>query len=452
MRGLPIRFRLTLWYSALLAAALATFSITIYLVVANILVSDLDSSLNQRMNHLQQEVAVAHGRISLPHGEEQADQPLIPAILLSPSGRVLLGTVPVDVRAWLTRHPLARLGASTLASAGAIRLLIRPFVQRRHIAGYVLVLGSMAPVDSARHSLLLVLIAACPLLLIVASLGGVALAGRALRPVVDLTHVASSISGHDLRRRVPVGSAHDELSELATTFNAMIDRLQGAVQREKSFTADASHELRSPLAVIRAEATLALEHRRPETAYQQALATIDDQAAAMEDLIAALLMLARLETTSGFEQEPLDVARLVTAAVEQARQSVEQPDVAIACDLAEGLLVEGSEPLLKRAISNVVENALKVSSAGDAIDIRTRLEGTCIGITITDHGPGIATEHQTRIFDPFHQVEQSRTPGSSHGLGLAICRRMVTVHGGEVTVESEPGKGSTFRITLPALQ
>lgn len=447
--NLPIRLRLTLWYTALLAGALLLFSGTVYAVMASTLVTNLDSTLQQRLAQAHLKVNDAGGRLTLPGGEEQTDISAIPLVLLSPSGRILVGGLPPDAGLWVRQHASSLPATLRLVTAGNERLAIKPVLFHHRRTGYALVWQSTRPIEEARHSLLLALLGAGLGLLVIAGFGGLALARRALQPVSALTQTASAISVTDLHRRVEVNRPQDELSELAVTFNAMIDRLDAAVQREKSFTADASHELRAPLAVIRAESTLALDRPRRDEEYRQALARIDEQAAAMEDLIAALLMLARVESPSAFAPEAVVVERLVAAAIVQARQSIDRPDVRIQCEAPADLIVEGSVPLLTRAIRNLIENALKVSKPGDAVCLRAARDGDAIVLTVCDQGPGIAADHQRHIFEPFYQVTSSRPRGTSHGLGLAICCRIITAHGGQVTVESTPGQGACFRVTLP---
>jgi signal transduction histidine kinase len=448
--NLPIRVRLTLWYTAILAGALLLFSITVYVVTNRALTRNLDSSLTQRAAHIESMIEVEHGTITLPRGEEQADEPLIPTVLFSPSGRPLLGTVPAAARGWLAAHPLTGIHGRVFATTGGIRVLVRPAFHDGRFVGYVLAWQSLSTIDSARDTLLLVVVSAAPLLLLVAILGGLGLARRALEPVAEITRVASGISVTDLHRRVPTGTTRDELGTLASTFNTMIARLEGAVQREKSFTADASHELRSPLAVIRAEATLALDRPRAVDEYQRALAAIDDQAAAMEDLLAALLVLARAGSMP-LAQEPATLADLAADAIAEARQAVNLPNARVDCAVPAHLCVAGSEALLTRAIRNLVENALKVSGPEDPVCVRGWRENQTTVLTVSDRGPGIAPEHQERIFEPFYQVAGARTPGQSHGLGLAICRRIIEAHSGTITVDSSPGRGATFRLDLPAL-
>lgn len=446
---LPIRLRLTLWYSALLAGAMLLFSLTVYLVMANALVGNLDTTLKDRIRQVTLETRYQNGHLTLPSHEEQTDIPAIPTVLLSPSGHVQQGRLPPGLAPWLRRHRSDLRSGLNLYRVSDVRAATSSVVYQGRLAGYVLDWQSTRSIDAAQHSLLLVILGIGPCLLLIAAFGGFVLARRALAPVAQITHTASAISATDLSRHVQVGPARDELSELATTFNAMIDRLAAAVERERRFTADASHELRSPLAVIRAEATLALDRPRSAAEYRSALSAVDDQAAAMEELIAALLMLARLETLRELPREVLPVIELVNEAVEQARRSIDQPVVSLDCRIPEDLEIEGSRPLLSRAVRNIVENAIKASPPGGTIRIHAAREGNRVVLAIQDEGPGIDLDRQQRIFEPFYQVAPARTPGHSHGLGLAICRRIIAAHGGVVTVESTPGRGACFRIILP---
>lgn len=442
--NLPIRVRLTLWYGALLAAALLLFAGTVYAVMANTLLANLDTALAGRLDHVSAEVRVANNVPILPRDEEQVDQPVIPVALIAPSGKITRGSLPRQLR---STRPAPFAPGRHFETVGNLRVATAPIVRRGHIIGTAVVWESQRAVNEARESLLLVMLVTGPVLLLIAILGGLALASRALRPLAALTHTASAISATDLSRRVPVRPVNDELSDLAVTFNAMIDRLEAAVSRERRFTADASHELRSPLSVIRAEATLALERPRSPDEYRQALRAVDEQAAGMEDLIAALLALARAESAPESMTTSV-VAHLVAEAV--AEVSAGRQTAVIESVVPEDLAVRGNVTLLIRALRNLIDNAVRFSPAGGTVRIRAWAEAATVVIQISDEGPGIAPEHQERIFEPFYQVQAARTPGASHGLGLSICARIVEAHGGQVTLLPHQDSGAVFRVELPA--
>lgn len=448
---LPVRARLTLWYTALLAGGLLLFSSTVYLLMSRSLLSNLDVSLHQRVNQVMPTVDVRNGRVRLPRPGEQPDTPFIPAILLDRSGQPVGGLPPAPLRSRLAQHRSSLPRGFTTAGVGDVRFATAPVEDNNHRIGYILVWQSTRSIDQARHSLLLLMLAAGPVLLLLAGMGGMLLARRALSPVAQITQAASSISVTDLHRRVPIGPARDELNELAATFNAMIERLDAAVERERRFTADASHELRSPLSVILAEASLALEEPLEREEYLRALGIIHEQAQGMQDLIAALLTLARVEALQ-IRPEIVPVAEVVDRATRQCTPSARAAAISIASHIGPSLLVDGDVTLLTRAVRNVLDNAVKVSPPGSVVTVTARTEGDMILLAIQDEGPGIAPAHAEKIFEPFYQAEEARTPGDSHGLGLAICRRVVRAHGGEVAVMPSSGKGACVGISLPAAE
>ena len=446
---LPVRVRLTLWYSILLGGALLVFAVTVYVVMADTLTGNLDASLLQRTSQLATTADVANGHLNFPSSGEQGDSQFIPAALLRPSGQLGSGAVPLVMRHWLSAQRSPPPASFHAVSLGTLRLATAPIRDNSTVVGYVLVWQSTGSVEEARRSLLIVMVTSGLVLLLVAGLGGLFLARRALTPVRRITGIAAGISASDLRQRVPVGSARDELSELALTFNAMIDRLDASVERERQFTGDASHELRSPLAVIRAETTLALEHRRAPEEYRRVLTVIAEESEVMEEIISALLLLARLESLDSLQSETVPLRRLVEAASEQCRATLGSTTVALECSVPIDLEVLGSASLLTRALRNLLDNAIKVSPPGGTIQVRARAVDDRIELMVLDQGPGIAPENQAYLFDPFFQVSAARTPDESHGLGLAICRRIVRAHGGDVTVVSKPGHGAAFTIALP---
>jgi signal transduction histidine kinase len=446
---LPVRLRLTLWYVALLAAALLLFAGSVYVLMSRSLLDNLDTSLHQRINQLVPTVDVANGRIRLPPVGEEPDTPYIPAALLSPSGRSLRGALPPALRPWLQQRGVSLPHSFTAQTVGDFRIATTAIEGNSHRVGYLLVWQPLGSVDAARRSLLLLMLATGPGLLLLTGIGGILLARRAFSPVAQITHTASRISATDLHRRVPVGRTQDELSELATTFNAMIERLEAAVQRERDFTADASHELRSPLAVILAETSLALEESLDAEDSRRAMGIIHEQATSMNEMIYALLTLTRVETI-GAHREIVPLVEVVDRAVRQCALTAREREVDVTAGVAAGLFVHAEPALLIRAVRNVLDNAIKASPSGSAVDIQAHRDGSSIVLEIRDDGPGIGSDDLERIFEPFYQVEKARTPGDSHGLGLAICRRIVAAHGGEVTADSRIGEGACFRIILPA--
>jgi signal transduction histidine kinase len=331
---------------------------------------------------------------------------------------------------------------------GDMRLAVGPFENNNTVVGYLLVWQSMRSINEALRALALGMLAAGIGTLVLAGLGGIVLARRALAPVSQITRTAAGISATDLSRRVPAQPAHDELGELASTFNDMIERLEAAVTRERRFTGDASHELRSPLSVIIAESSLARERRLDAAEYDRVLGVVQEQAESMQELIAALLTLARADLLHG-DLEAVQLLEAVERASRQVGPAMTNRGVRLAARVPDDLVVAGQEALLTRAIRNLLDNAVNASRAGGTVEAEARTEGQWIVLRVRDHGSGIPPELWDRVFDPFFQIEAARTPGDSHGLGLSICRRLSRAHGGDVRIVPCPDVGACFEMSLP---
>jgi signal transduction histidine kinase len=287
--------------------------------------------------------------------------------------------------------------------------------------------------------------------LFVASLGvGWAVAGRVLRPIGRITTVARDIQATDLSRRIKLSGPEDELKQLADTFDAMLARLDAAFAAQRQFIADASHELRNPLAIIRTNVDVALAdpHADPDD-LRHTITVVKRASDRMARLVDDLLALARRQEPT-FEHEPVDLG----AAVAEASDDFVVPAVArnIVLDraIAPGVIVTGDRDALKRAVANLLENAVRLTPAGSRIRLATGSEGDRAWIAVADEGPGIAAEDQAHVFDRFWRADKARSRADGGtGLGLAIVRQIAESHGGEVRLHSKPGVGSSFVIWLP---
>ena len=291
---------------------------------------------------------------------------------------------------------------------------------------------------------------AIPFTLIIAGAGGVFLARRALKPVDQITQTAREIEEKDLSQRIPVNTK-DELGRLSSTLNQMIERLELAFKRQKEFTGDASHELRTPLAVIEAESTLALQKDRTKTEYRQSLETIAQESSHMSAIISKLLALARAD--AGVNQLSLsDVAlgELMEEISADARILCQEKNLTFEFGPLEPVTVRGDKDKLKEMILNLIDNAIRYNTEGESVSLSLMRKGREAIIMVKDTGIGIPPEEIDKIFERFYRVDKarSRAEGGS-GLGLAICRHIVEAHHGRIEVNSEPGKGSVFKVILP---
>lgn len=320
----------------------------------------------------------------------------------------------------------------------------------------VVVVGQ--PMDnmlSALAALRRTLLIAIPLTLLLSAGGGLFLVRRALKPIDRMIETARGIEETDLGGRVSV-SSDDELGRLARTVNAMLGRLERAFHRQRQFTDDASHELRSPLSVIEAEATLALRRERETEDYRESLSIIADESANMNRLIDQLLTLARGDAgEEAVKYQRVDLPSLIAETVGTMLPLAEEENVLLEAMPIEPsswkMIVNGDETQLKRVLTNLIENAIRHTEAQDRITVCVSQQGPIITCAVQDTGCGISAEHLPHIFERFYRADKarSRARGGS-GLGLAICRQIAEAHGGSIAAESEIDVGTTFIIQLPA--
>ncbi|MER7332866.1 MULTISPECIES: HAMP domain-containing sensor histidine kinase [unclassified Micromonospora] len=289
--------------------------------------------------------------------------------------------------------------------------------------------------------------------LFVASLGiGWVLSGRALRPVGAIARTARDIQATDLSRRIQLQGPRDELWELADTIDSMLDRLDHAFRAQRQLIDDASHELRSPLAIIRAHLDASLTSpEATEDERTQAVASVDRATTRMSRLIEDLLATARRDTEALADTD-VDLSVVAREAGEDVTPLATARGLRLRYTLRPGLSCIGDPDALRRAVGNLLSNAVRLSPPGGAITIGTGRVGGWLWVAVADEGPGIAETDQARVFDRFWRGENLPDPSGHRrtGLGLAIVRQIVESHGGHAALFSRPGAGSTFVCWLPA--
>jgi len=281
-----------------------------------------------------------------------------------------------------------------------------------------------------------------PALFLVSVLAGWLLARRLLRPVEMITATAEEISATDLSRRIGLDGPEDELKRLADAFDSMLGRIDGAFAAQRQFVADASHELRNPIAIIQTNLDVAEDELGPRAS------VVRRAAARMAQLVDDLLALARSEGDG--RRQRVALVEIAAEVAEELAALAAARDVRIEVD-GSGAEVMGEADALRRAVANLVDNAIRVSPPGTCVSIRAGAGPDGVRLEVVDEGPGIAADEQARVFERFWRADESRSRASGgSGLGLAIVRRIVELHDGTVSVESAPGCGARFTIRLPA--
>jgi signal transduction histidine kinase len=288
-------------------------------------------------------------------------------------------------------------------------------------------------------------------ILFVASLGvGWMVAGRVLRPIGRITSVAREIQATDLSRRIELPGPEDELKQLGDTFDAMLARLDAAFAAQRQFVADASHELRNPLAIIRTNVDVALAEPNADPEDLRHTMTVVKRASdRMARLVDDLLALARRQEPI-LEHEPVDLGAAIAEASDDFVVPAAAREIVLDRAIAPGVTVIGDRDALKRAVANLLENAVRLAPGGSRIRLATGSEGDRAWIAVADEGPGISPEDQAHVFDRFWRADRGRARADGGtGLGLAIVRQIVESHGGQVRLQSKVGVGSSFVIWLP---
>ena len=276
------------------------------------------------------------------------------------------------------------------------------------------------------------------------------LAGRAVEPVHDITRQAEVIGAETLGRRIDARADAAEYEQLVDVLNTMLDRLDAAFEAQRRFTADASHELRSPLTALRGEIELALRRERSPGEYRRVLASALEEAERLSALADDLLTLARSD--AGVIQPRRRETALrehVARAMERNRPAAEDKQIELALRSDDEVVGYWDPDLLERLATNLVENAVKYTPPGGRVRVRTATKDGAAVLEIADTGPGIRGDDRSRVFDRFYRADTARADTEGTGLGLSIVRAIAVAHGGEVTVEDRPGGGACFRVLLP---
>jgi heavy metal sensor kinase len=316
--------------------------------------------------------------------------------------------------------------------------------------GLMFALGLWRP--ETENNFLLTLLAGTPGAFVLCGISGYFIAGRALAPVKQMVARTRSLSAKSLSERLPIVNPHDELGQLATVFNATLQQLEDAFAELKRFTADVSHELRTPLTAMRAVGEVALRERNPAILYD-ALGSMLEEVRRMNQLIERLLLLARGDDEALPLRFEAGLVRPILMEISDALSLVAQEkQQQIAVDCPDHLLAVFDPDLLRLALVNLLQNAIRYSPAGKPITLRALGNQGAVVLEVADQGPGIAPEHQQKIFERFYRVDKARSRAEGGvGLGLAIVKWTAERMGGAVEVSSQSGGGSVFRLKLRGL-
>lgn len=445
MRKISVKLKITLWI-ALLMTILFLFLVAFTLFISRTVV--LSSARQQLVSTTRNSV----GNISFSQGKLSTTEGFsfyqngVSILVYSQSESLLAGQLPVSFTA---SEPFQNGQVRTVEGAGISYLVLDFWLPSSWEEG-VWVRGLMEVPNDEQTSENLMKIAAIalPVFILLTAVGGYLLVRRAFRPLERISATAQAMGeAKDLSRRIGLPPGRDEFSRLAQTFDQLFARLERSFEAEKQFTADASHELRTPVSIIKGACEYGLKYDETPEERQETLEMIARQAEKMAQLIAQLLSMTRLDQgTEGARLEPVDLGALVEGLIRERGYEEDK----LILSVAPGVKVQGDGALLSRLTENLVENALKYGKTGGHVWVTVKSQGNEGILEVRDDGIGIPKDQQEKIWQRFYQVDPSRSDESSGvGLGLSMVRQIAQLHGGTVTLDSVEGIGSVFALHLP---
>jgi signal transduction histidine kinase len=487
MRTLSIRSRLTLWYTGILAATLVLLGGASYLLLMRGLWQDVDTTLEGVAKTVAQAAARPPAQIVPPDFDEMLRRFFGPSFadrfyqFLDPHGRLdprwpRFGDEPLHISPGALKSAADGYATfETMPGSGRVpvRVLTFPVMQHGQIVNVLQVGMSLEGLYMARQHFLWTLAGLVPLALILAGTGGWLLARRALRPVDQMTTTARRIEAERLAQRLAGADVDDELGRLARTLNEMLARLEAAFAQVRRFSADASHELKTPLTVLRGEIEVALRGPRDPAEYQRVLGSVLEEVESMARLVDDLLLLSRADAGAlRWDVAPVELDRLVEEVAKEGEILGRGKPVHVKILELEPLVAQGDGQRLKQLLRNLVDNGVKYTPPGGQVNLALRAArreapepnpksqipnpkspeafDSWAEIVVQDTGVGIPPDALPRIFERFYRVDpaRSRETGGA-GLGLCIAKTIAEAHGGRIEVRSAPGAGSLFTVLLP---
>jgi len=454
MTNLPLRIRITAWYFAILAAGFCVFGVVAFYAMRSSILETVDENLQDQAQGVRELMGRETGKAELARDLEQDEEIRAGSDLLQ---------VADSAGNWVYRsRTMAHFGPAAAGEARAsittqqpsgvpLRVLTLPV----ETGGETYIVQLAYPLDDFYETLKRfrrVLFLSSPLLLLLASAGGYWLSRRALRPVDQITREARSISAQNLSSRLIVPRTGDELQRLTETLNGMLERLEQAFRRITQFTADASHELRTPVALMRTRAEIMLRKARTEEEYREALRLTLEDLQRTSVLIENLMLLARADSgAESLERTHINMVECIEEACLEGQALAETKQIGLKAELPQApVWVDGDANSLLRLIVILLDNAVKYTPPQGRITVSLCSKNGSAVAEVRDSGIGIAAQDLPHIFERFFRADpaRSRQTGGA-GLGLAIGKWIAEAHGGTIIAQSKPGEGSVFQVKIP---
>jgi signal transduction histidine kinase len=444
-RFFPLRYKMTIWYTLMSLVLLVGFSMGLYFVTQRSLESALVSEMKLAQEQLIVQVENENGNFK--YENEVPVSSSVAYLITNEKGEKLLSsakqTPPITQIPWED-------GIVRSISLEGQRFLLRDsqLLDEENFPIRMRMTASLKNIESTLQTIRSISYVIIPLMMAMAAFGGLIISKRSLLPIHSIVSSAQVITAGDLSERIPETTGKDEVGELITTINHMLNTLEAAFEREKRFTSDASHELRMPVSVIMAYAESLLADARVSQEDQQAIQTILIESRHMERIITQLLMITRGQADRySLCMEDLSVAQIVQSVGEQYEDLMREKNITLQTDIPPGLNIKGDLSLLSQLLLNLIENAVKYGKQDGYVRISAEMADNLVSIKVRDNGIGIPVESLPHLFERFYRVDTSRDR-SGTGLGLSIAAWIAKAHGGEIRVESKLGQGTCFTVLL----
>jgi heavy metal sensor kinase len=461
--NLPIRWRLSLLYGGILFLILTVFSGGVYIYFRNSLQRSIDTKIRSIGEVLSSSMTDAHDPTVFGNFERYLENVLGKKPkgkfiqIMDRSGRI--GAKMSDIEAEALPISFATLEQAVKGeivyetietSRPRLRMVTLPIVEDKKVSSIVQVGSSLEDFDETMKRLLIIFLIGIPSSCGVAIAVGYYMAKKALKPVDQIRRAAVKISSSNLDEKIDIGARKDELGRLAQTFNEMITRLKEAFQRINQFSIDVSHELKTPLTILKGETEVALRKKRDAQDYERLLGSNLEEIDQMTKIIDDLLLLAKADTGEmQLAVEEIDLKDLILDVYRDMRMFAERKSVELTVGDLNETKLQGDELKLRRMLWNIVDNGIKYTQAGGTVDISSVLDNGNVRIDVRDTGIGIAQKDLKYIFDRFYRADGSRNRESGSGLGLSISKWIAEAHRGSIEVSSESSSGTVFSIKLP---
>lgn len=476
-----VRVRLTLWYTGLLAVFLVLLSLATYFIFWRSTLQRTDSGLAELAEAFLTTANAEIPDIVGPDAAKYATQEAIVEhrfrdhifVVLKPDGTLLTSSADLPTKAREEASDAAVLASAEFrkiveGAARADRFYeivkggrsgYRAYVRKFPLKGqtYTLViLQSLHPQNAMLEEVQATFAWVIPIAIVLASAGGYFLARKSLAPVVAMSTQAGRIGAENLHERLPVQNARDELGHLAASFNALLERVDRSFEQQRRFMSDASHELRTPAAILRGESEVALsKDERPAEEYRESLSVLHAEAQRLTQIVEDLFTLTRADAGQ-YPLAPKDfyLDELLADCVHATRSLALAKEIALASEVTEELPIRADEGLLRRMVLNLLDNAIKYTPRGGRVTVSCERAGNEYALSVRDTGPGIAPELREKVFERFFRADKARTraegDGVGAGLGLSIARWIAEAHNGRLVLARSDASGSVFTAYLPA--